>query len=146
MYEITRRALPLRRVRQRNFRFNSEINLRHGLAELSGSNRRGKCAREKRFQRARAANGSDVRAVRRALGTRLHERARADRAPLLDEFGSAALYPPKKLACAKFLGNGCRFAQRCVRVRSALPHVPANRPESEVVWAGHGGDLSARRG
>src|SRR5260370_19990733 len=117
-------AVPLRRLRQRAFRFESEIRLRDGLAELLGTNRRRKRAREKRFQRGRAANGSEMRAVRRALGTCLHGRARADRASLLYEFRGAALCLPKKLACTKWLRNECRSAHRCTHVSSMLPCVP----------------------
>src|SRR5467141_539910 len=43
-YDVTRRGL-----RQRALRFEGEIRLRDGLAELLGSHRRGKCAREKGF-------------------------------------------------------------------------------------------------
>src|SRR6266576_1044928 len=90
-------VISLRRLQQRTVRFKSEIRLRHGLAELLRSNRRGKCAREKRFQRRRAANGSQMHGVRRAFGACLPRRTGADRLALLHELGGAALYPPKKL-------------------------------------------------
>ena len=95
------RHLPLCGVRHRRLHIGFEIRLPDGLAQLQRRVRRGQYLRGLGPQLGPAPTGSELRALRFALGPCLQRRPAADPAALLHQLGGLAVHAARRLISAR---------------------------------------------